>query len=95
MRDQAQLDGQLPYDHPEKIQFAEFDHWIRSYGAIINKIKPRWENENYRYIVAESDIKKGEDIIAIPHTHWITLEIVNRNSPMCDKLSMHVELASD
>jgi len=58
----------LPDDHPEKVGFAEFDQWIRKEGAIINKCKPRWENEFYRYLVADADIKKGEDILAIPHT---------------------------
>jgi hypothetical protein len=68
MQKQAQLDSQLPDTHPEKVRFFEFDKWVKEEGAIINKVKPRWENANYRYVVAEADIKKGEDIIAIPHT---------------------------
>ena len=68
LNDEAKLDTQLPDSHPEKVSFMEFDKYVRKEGAIINKVKPRWENANYRYVVAECDIKKGEDIIAIPHT---------------------------
>ena len=42
----------LPADHPERINFNHFDEAIRENGAIVNKVKVKWENEHYRYTVA-------------------------------------------
>lgn len=64
----------MPKDHVERQNFAKFDRYIRGKGAKINKCKPRWETPSYRYIVAKQDIKRGEDIVAIPYTEWITME---------------------
>lgn len=68
------LDNVLPKDHIERQNFEKFDKYIREKGAAINKCKPRWEHPSYRYIVAKQDIKRGEDIVAIPYTEWITME---------------------
>jgi len=43
-------------------------------GLIINKIKIRWDNQFVRYGVATEDIQKGELLLGVPHTDWITLE---------------------
>ena len=46
----------MPSDHPEIADFSQFDEWIQSEGAIINKVKAKWEHVNSRQLVASEDI---------------------------------------
>lgn len=75
----------MPEDYPEIVDFKEFDNWLKSEGAIINKVKPRWENPCNRYLAATQDINVGEDLVKIPNTTWLTTYHVcdQESSPLC------------
>jgi hypothetical protein len=47
--------------------FQQFHDWMLDQGAIVSGCKPRWENKFYRYLVADADIKEGQDVLAIPY----------------------------
>ena len=43
-------------------------------------------------MVATQDIKKGDLVLAVPHTMWITIDAVCIDSPLCAKLNTNGEL---
>lgn len=92
IKEDISLDNIVSKDHPDKISFERFNTEIVKRGAIISNVKTRWQNNNLRYGVTTTDIKKGEDLIAIPHTEWITLEQVVIDSPLCEKLNAFASL---
>lgn len=92
IKQEISLDNLVSKDYPDKINFERFNTEIVKRGAIINNVKTRWQNKNLRYGVTTTDIKKGEDLIAIPHSEWITLEQVVIDSPLCEKLNQFASL---
>ena len=81
-----QLDNLIPIDFPERVKFNEFHEYMLDQGTVVNYCKPRWENPFYRYLVATADIKEGEDVLAVPYSEWITLQMVAKESELCKKL---------
>ena len=54
-------------------------------GADISKVKLEYYSENYRGVVATVDIKKGEDVLFVPHSLILTLDSIC-DSPICKSI---------
>lgn len=59
----------------EKDRFEVMFDWMKTGGALFDKLKLRYYAADYRGVHAARDIKKGETILYVPKQEIITLEM--------------------
>jgi len=84
---QLAQDKSLPKDHPARKSFEEYKKWaVESQGVLLTKNNVRFENENFKVAVASQNVAKGEDVIQVPSTAWITMEVVQQDNATVDAI---------
>ena len=59
----------------DELPYKEYKDWIKKEGAIIDKTILKVFYNDYRGLIANEDIKKGEEILYIPKSAIITLKM--------------------
>ena len=59
----------------EKDRFDALFDWMKTDGALFDKLKLRYYAPDYRGVHAAREIKKGETIVYVPLKEIITLEM--------------------
>ena len=85
IRSDKALDENLPVDHPQKQIFNRMLNWLEEGGAYFDKLKIRYYSEEYRGVHARTRLRRGLQILFIPKSHIITLEMA-KEAPVGAKM---------
>ena len=58
-----------------RVRFNALFSWMKSGGAVFDKIKLRYYSEDYRGVHASRFIKKGETLLYVPFQQLLTLDM--------------------
>lgn len=91
MENEIKLDSAYDLEHPQRKKFQKFLDNVIEGGCILNKIKIRYHDENYRSIHAAFPFNKDEMVIKIKLEKIITKEIALEKCEMNKQLMENEE----